>query len=210
MGQMHSNIIVITQPRCGGHMTLKVFEKVYPTHNNLYEQFDWQKQKSVQELLDEAMSKQPFVLKLTWWDVKDDFETIAQIPAKFYYLKRTDAFEMVASSYLAHVSGIYHRSTEQKHQPLDNVEMPVDFLEHFFDKTQPGGWHYMLEEHNPLLKHVNYETLEYSDQTTPSNMYEQITGEQKSIEINFVKLYTDKSHVIANADQVKAWIEQNV
>jgi hypothetical protein len=207
---MYSNIIIITQPRCGGHMTLKVFEKIYPAHNNLYEQFDWQKQKSVQVLLDEAVSKQPFILKLTWWDVKDNFDTIVKIPAKFYYLKRTNPFEMVASSYLAHVSGVYHRSITQKHQPLQDLEIPIDFLEHFFDKTQPGGWHYMLEENNPLLKYVDYETLEYSDQTTPSNMYEQITGKQKDVEINFIKLYADKFKVIKNTDAVYKWIEQNV
>lgn len=207
---MHNNILILTQPRCGGHMTLKVFKKIYPSFKNLYEQFDWQKQKSVQELIDEAMSKQPFICKLTWWDVKDDFEAIAQLPAKFYYLKRTDPFEMVASSYLAHVSGIYHKNIKEKHNPLKNINIPINFLEHFFDKSQPGGWHYMLEENNPMLPYLDYKTLEYSDTTTPSNMYKQITNDQKNIEIDFLKLYRDKTQVIANTKTVKEWIAQYV
>jgi hypothetical protein len=191
-------------------MTLKVFEKIYPSHNNLYEQFDWQKELSLQELVNEAIIQQPFILKFTWWDVKDNFEMISQIPAKFYYLKRTDPFEMVASSYLAHISGIYHKGINESYTSLTNVVISIDFLEHFFDKTQPGGWNFMLEENNPMLPFIRYDVLEYNDNTTPADMYLQITGKKKNIEVNFRKLYKNKNDVISNAKFVKEWIKENV
>lgn len=207
---MYSNIAILTQPRCGGHMTLKVFEKIYPSHNNLYEHFDWRKKETIPQLIEQALDLQPFILKFTWWDVKNYLEEISKLPADFYYLKRTDPFEMVASSYLAHISGIYHKKSSDRHTPLTNVTIPINFLEHFFDKSQPGGWYFNLENNNPMIPFIKYKTLIYCDDVTPSNMFTQITGKDKNIEIDFQKLYNNKFSTILNVVEVKDWILQNV
>lgn len=207
---MRSNIIIVTQPRCGGHMTLKVFEEVYPKHNNLYEKFAWQKQKDVPltKLIRAAFKKQPFILKVTWWDIKDHYKMIAKLPCKFYYLERTDSFEMLCSSYLASTTGIYHKHTNDETKLVDSITIPKNYIDRFFSSDDPGGWYYMKKENNPMYPYIKgCKVLTYNDKTTPSMMYHQITGKHKDITINFEKQYPLKESVVTNTNEVKQWIE---
>lgn len=207
---MRSNIIILTQPRCGGHMTLKVFEDMYPSHVNLYEQFSWQKQEIVplNKLIQDALKKQPFILKVTWWDLRNNYKKIAKLPCKFYYLKRTDPFEMVCSSYLASTTGTYHKHINDESKSVDSITIPKEYVDRFLSSDDPGGWYYMQKENNPMYPYVKgCKVLTYNDKTTPSMMYHQITGKHKDVTINFEKQYPSKESVVTNADEVKQWIK---
>ena len=98
---MHSNIIVVAQPRSGGVVSTQVLNKIYPDHKNLYEHFNSHRYGyNISDQLISAYEQQPFIVKVSYFDLKDVFNELVKFNADWYHVTRTNPVEMVCSSYL--------------------------------------------------------------------------------------------------------------
>ena len=208
---MHSNIIVVAQPRSGGVVSTQVLNKIYPSHKNLNEHFNCHRfGYNINDQLISATAQQPFIVKVSYFDLKDVFDELVKFAADWYHVTRTNPVEMVCSSYLSSISGIFHLDKNELHTPLTNVTIPKDFVEWFFSKDNPGGWHYNLDSNVPFLDNVNYKKIKYNDLITPSNVYTQITGSKQKIKLGIQKLYPNKDKTIENLKEVTDWVSDYV
>ena len=208
---MHSNIIVVAQPRSGGVVTTQVLNRIYPSHKNLNEHFNCHRYGyNINDQLISAHVQQPFIVKVSYFDLKDVFDELVKFAADWYHVTRTNPVEMVCSSYLSSISGIFHLDKNELHTPLTNVIIPKDFIESFFSKDNPGGWHYNLDSNVPFLDNVNYKKIKYNDLITPSNVYTQITGSKQKIKLGIQKLYPNKDKTIENLKEVTDWVSDYV
>lgn len=204
---MHSNIIVVAQPRSGGVVSTQVLNKIYPDHKNLYEHFNSHRYGyNISDQLISAYEQQPFIVKVSYFDLKDVFNELVKFNADWYHVTRTNPVEMVCSSYLSSISGIFHLDKNELHTPLTNITIPKDFIESFFSKDNPGGWYYNLDINIPFLDNINYKKIKYNDSITPSNIYTQLTGNTQKIKLGIQKLYPNKDTTIKNLKQVTAWV----
>ena len=208
---MHSNIIVVAQPRSGGVVTTQVLNRIYPSHKNLNEHFNCHRfGYNINDQLISAHAKQPFIVKVSYFDLKDVFDELVKFDADWYHVTRTNPVEMVCSSYLSSISGIFHLDKNELHTPLTNVTIPKDFVEWFFSKDNPGGWYYNLDINIPFLDNINYKEIKYNDLITPSNVYTQITGSKQKIKLGIQKLYPNKDKTIENLKEVTDWVSDYV
>jgi len=155
-------------------------------------------------------AQQPFIVKVSYFDLKDVFDELVKFAADWYHVTRTNPVEMVCSSYLSSILGIFHLDKNELHTPLTNVIIPKDFIESFFSKDNPGGWHYNLDSNVPFLDNINYKKIKYNDLITPSNVYTQITGSKQKIKLGIQKLYPNKDKTIENLKEVTDWVSDYV
>lgn len=208
---MHSNIIVVAQPRSGGVVTTQVLNKIYPLHKNLYEHFNSHRYGyNINDQLTSALDQQPFIVKVSYFDLKDVFDQLTTFDAIWYHVHRSNPVEMVCSSYLSSVTGIFHLDQDKLHIPLTNVVVDKDFVQWFFSKENPGGWHYNSAKNIPFLNSIDYKQVTYDDQTTSSDIYKQLTCVNKQITLGIQKLYPNKDTTIKNLKQVAEWVIEYV
>ena len=208
---MHSNIIVVAQPRSGGVVSTQVLNKIYPLHKNLNEHFNCHRfGYNINDQLISAHAQQPFIVKVSYFDLKDVFDELVKFDADWYHVTRTNPVEMVCSSYLSSISGIFHLDKNELHTPLTNVTIPKDFVEWFFSKDNPGGWHYNLDINIPFLDNINYKKIKYNDLITPSKIYMQLTGNKRKIKLSIQKLYPNKDITIQNLKEIIGWVTDYV
>jgi hypothetical protein len=208
---MHSNVIVVAQPRSGGVVSTQVLNRIYPSHNNLNEHFNCHRfGYNINDQLISAHAQQPFIVKVSYFDLKDVFNELVKFDADWYHVTRTNPVEMVCSSYLSSISGIFHLDKNELHTPLTNVTIPKDFVEWFFSKDNPGGWHYNLDINIPFLDNINYKKIKYNDLITPSKIYMQLTGNKRKIKLGIQKLYPNKDITIKNLKEVIGWVTDYV
>ena len=208
---MHSNIIVVAQPRSGGVVSTQVLNRIYPSHNNLNEHFNCHRYGyNINDQLISAHAQQPFIVKVSYFDLKDVFNELVKFDADWYHVTRTNPVEMVCSSYLSSITGVFHLDNNELHTPLSSVIIPKGFIESFFSKGNPGGWHYNLASNVPFLDNINYKEIKYNDLITPSDVYTQITGNKQKIKLGIQKLYPNKDTNIENLKEVTDWVTEYV
>ena len=218
---MHSNIIVVAQPRSGGVVTTQVLNRIYPSHKNLNEHFNCHRYGyNINDQLISAHEQQPFIVKVSYFDLKEFivagetyknvFDELVKFDADWYHVTRTNPVEMVCSSYLSSITGIFHLDKNELHTPLSNVIIDKGFVEWFFSKDNYGGWYYNLASNVPFLDNINYKAIKYNDSITPSEIYMQLTGNKQKIKLGIQKLYPNKDTTIKNLKEVTEWVTDYV
>jgi len=206
---MHSNILVVAQPRSGGTLACAVLSKI---HNIPYigEYFNSHRYGyNIHNQLRDFPS--PAIVKASFYDLKDNFDEVMELGFKeIYHVNRTDPVGMVCSSFISSITDVFHVTKNETHEPVKDKIMDKDFVKWFFSKDNPGGWFYNNSANIPFMEKVNYHSLYYNDTVDENIMLVQIANDCYGISVDIKKLYKDKSLAIKNIDEVKGWVSEYI
>lgn len=214
------NIILIAQPRSGGTLAIKVLADLYQKQS-LYECFNthgygYDTSKYASEIdykldkIEYLKSNTNNIVKASWFDLKDVANEISQLDADWFHLERQNPAEMLCSSYLSYITGIFHETKNENFNPARDVVIPMDYVDDFFSKHNCGGWYYNLSKNIELLTDKIYTQLYYDDNTTEQDLLKQVNHDVNNYQYksDIIKLYPDKTKVILNYDDVEARIRE--
>lgn len=202
--------IVVAQPRSGGTMVAQVIQAYYGCEI-LYECFnthrygigDYADAYAFKTNMIEELSNRTddVVIKISRFDAIEIIDQLIDLSATWTVVVRTSPLEMVISSYLSHITGVYHKG-DMGIYPIENVDIPISFVHEFFDVNNAGGWFYNIPTNNDLLRGIDFTMVNYTDATTPdivSNLlFDQPTGGPIGVE----KLYPNKTKLVNNYDAI--------
>lgn len=215
-----SNVILIAQPRSGGTLAMKVLAKLfnktpqYECFNTHGYGFDKTKFATATDYkldrIDFLKQDTNNVIKASWFDLKDVVDEINDLDAEWFHLQRENPVEMVCSSYLSYLSGVFHETNDEDFNPLNDVNVPMEFVDDFFSDYNYGGWYYNLSKNIELLNGKNFTQLYYDDSMSESDIAMQVTSEINNFnyKTDIIKLYPNKHKVVKNYADIETRIRR--
>lgn len=214
------NILIIAQSRSGGTVVADVLSKYYGlqyvgekfnTHRYGYEESRFKDSKEYKNYwLEYYKNNTGYLIKASWFDLLEIENQINNDEWDIYHVERTNAAEMVCSSWLSKESNVFHVMPGEKHTPLKNVTVPLDFVNSFVFNSDYGGWFYNIADNLPILEKFNYTKIHYDDSTTVNDILQQCGLEKDSVlQTGVTKLYPSKQKSIANYQEIVDYIREN-
>lgn len=206
--------VVVAQPRSGGTMASQVVSTHYRVPNR-YEMLNTHRygygnhrdEMSAKLDIVRGLGKHgPCVIKVSWFDIKDIMPELSSIDALWFHVERTDPVGMVCSSYLSHISGVFHYGDAGVY-PMKSVTIPVDYVDTFFNPIDYGGWYWNKLDNIPSIKSlVGDRKILYNDSVSECDVRKSLFDDDSDTPVGVKKLYPDKSAIISNIDEVNEWV----
>lgn len=216
---MNPHIGLIAQPRSGGTFVSQILTSVYNA-KYLGEYFNidgnnWPQNGIYEEIIarrinDLKQAKESCMFSVKYHDINQILYDFKDININWFHLERLNFIEMLSSAYLTYITGIYHVNDRNDVPKLENITIPLEYVEWFISEKDIGGWYYNKFDNIDFPSHILPTRLFYNDKTTVTDILEQLNSAytQSDIDINIHKLYDDKSQIISNIPQIKEFIKK--
>jgi hypothetical protein len=209
---MSKHVILIAQPRSGGVMTSQLLEskfgyknrfEYFNTHRYGYDaKFENELDAKI-HLVDTLRHGDNSIIKVSWFDVCDIFDKLVELEdITWYHLHRTNPTEMMCSSYMSYLTGIFHVNRGENIKLVNSVTIPSNFVIDYFDKNNPGGWWYNCVNNIPIIQTIDCTQITYDDATTPADMSMTLFGKDYSRAVTATKLYKSKRSLVTNYTEI--------